>query len=208
MNKKTKIVISCVSALALGIGIYCYRLKSPPPQVVMPPEEKLVVRQILDSEFDKISTRINMLEYQDDKLTKIPKLPFLDQGCEGEGCGSVKDLKLTRPVKLYSDANKKSKVLMKLDKGEELVKAKIFIKTLNVQKLPDKSIVLHYGSEGIYLVAKADLKIDDLVLEPDEVKNLKTESWVFVETKQGLRGWIPFYEKGEAGPISIFEIAN
>lgn len=209
MKKKIVYAISGVVVIGFIFGVIILNRHKPQEKLSTPSEqnatEKIDSIIVLSSEFDKIETNFPILEFNNGKLVTLPPVPFLSEGCEGEWCGRVKSLKLTQAATIYRDADKKSEVIAKLEIGEELSKANIFTKTLSVQKLPDNEIVLHYNSETMYLIAKPDLDLDDVSLDPDEVKDLKTESWVYVETSKGIRGWVSFYEQVDASPTAIFE---
>lgn len=160
---------------------------------------------LLNSEFDRIDTKIPLLEIENDKAKSIPRLPFLTQGCQGDDCALVRSLKLAHSATLYNDADQTSPIIGRLDKGEELNKANIFIKTNFVHELPDRSLVVSYGSEGKYNYIAPDMTLDSAELDPEQVRNLNTEEWIYVETADGTRGWMKFYQGQGDSSIPVFD---
>lgn len=200
--------IQLITAIALILALIYYFTR--PPEVKLPPPEDLVTQAthtesddpetpdelVLNSEFDRVETQLPILDYEGGSLLKLPPAPFLDEGCQGEWCGSVKSLALVRDTALYADADDKSAVVDSLKKGDLMKRAKVFVKTIRTQALPKNvGTIIRYESEGMYVVVMPDLTVSNPMIPSKQVKKLQTEEWLYLETPSGKLGWAKFHNK-------------
>ncbi|MBN22614.1 MAG: hypothetical protein CL678_15125 [Bdellovibrionaceae bacterium] len=144
------------------------------------------------------------------------KLPRLEKGCEGEGCGFLKYNKAIKTVSVFETASRKSKILGNIKRCEkiegfepytllselgwvEVLKPNKQLKKIGVKKGSVIQLTESLGEgyltacSGIHKIDAVDQRIEKSgdVAEVQTLIQHKSEGWIKLKLKNGRSGYVP-----------------